>query len=444
MKKSLELKQAREKLSNELDAWLDAIGKSESGRMDAEQKTEYEAKKKSIADLDEHIEEAEDIENTKAAIASRKMPLAPVSHKLGRGQEDEQKKMGDRFHFCKAMRESIKGGVTGVELEMTQEAQKEAKEFGGDVSGDFAVPSFFVDTKGVDATVTANQGESFVATDLSGRVIESLMPELLSESFGATKMTGMVGNYEIPKETNNPQAGWGNELDDVPQADPTDTTIPMTPHKLGAFTEYSRQWMNQTSISADNYIRRKIKNAARISLDLAYFNGSGVGPQPLGLFNVPGINTIEAGANGGALTHPLVVAMETACATENALAGNLGYIVTPKVRGLAKTTKKDSGSGLFLWDNATPGAPLNNYRVGITTQLPRNLSKGSGSDLHGIVFADFSKTIISQWGGMDFIVNPYSKDKSGVIRLTVHSFWDFAFEHAEAISVIKDLNVNPS
>jgi len=112
---------------------------------------------------------------------------------------------------------------------------------------------------------------------------------------------------------------------------------------------------------------------------------------------VPGINTIEAGANGGALTHPLVVAMETACATENALAGNLGYIVTPKVRGLAKTTKKDSGSGLFLWDNATPGAPLNNYRVGITTQLPRNLSKGSGSDLHGIVFADFSKTIISQW-----------------------------------------------
>jgi len=45
---------------------------------------------------------------------------------------------------------------------------------------------------------------------------------------------------------------------------------------------------------------------------------------------------------------------------------------------------------------------------------------------------------------MDFIVNPYSKDKSGVIRLTVHSFWDFAFEHAEAISVIKDLNVNPS
>ena len=46
--------------------------------------------------------------------------------------------------------------------------------------------------------------------------------------------------------------------------------------------------------------------------------------------------------------------------------------------------------------------------------------------------------MIGQWGGLDIVVNPFSRDTEGLIRLTFSLFYDINFRYPEAFAVIED------
>ena len=90
----------------------------------------------------------------------------------------------------------------------------------------------------------------------------------------------------------------------------------------------------------------------------------------------PGPFAALFGVNGAAPTWADVVELENLVATGNADVGRLAYLTSPGGRAELKTTAKDSGSGIFLWErNEVNGAP-----AFATTNIAQNVTKGTGTD----------------------------------------------------------------
>lgn len=328
--------------------------------------------------------------------------------------------------------------LEGVEAEVMAEAKKEAREQGLKTSGQIQLPSFMVEKR--DQTVgSASLGGNTVATDLGG-LVDVLRPRLAVQLLGAMVLPGLVGNLDLPRRTNLANAVWEGETTASDETDLNFDKISMTPKRLAAFTEYSRQLLVQSSVGIENIVRTELSDAVSRALDLAAINGSGSG-QPLGLLNaLGGGQTVAIGTNGGAPTWEHMVALETLISTANADIANMGYLTTPGVAGKLKTTKRDVAGNGFVWEGANAGSGnVNGYRALTSTQMPSNLTKGSASAIcHAILFGNWQELIIGQWGGIDIIVDPYTRAKEAMVVVTINSFWDIAIKNLASFAMIKD------
>ena len=152
-----------------------------------------------------------------------------------------------------------------------------------------------------------------------------------------------------------------------------------------------------------------------------YVNG-----QPVGILNVPGVQTLTFGT-GGTPTFAEIVKFETLIAQANADIGELSWLTSPGVRGNMKTTARTlTGATVVgvtpVWDEDE----MNGYETaGVTQNVPNNLlALGVGSEfIHAI------------WSGIDLVVNPYSLDTSGQIRITVQMWVDNGVRHELAFCV---------
>jgi hypothetical protein len=91
-----------------------------------------------------------------------------------------------------------------------------------------------------------------------------------------------------------------------------------------------------------------------------------------------------------------VVKMETAADTNNALLRQFGLYHAPSLIGSAKTKVKDaSGAGGYIFGNDGAGM-LNGYKALRSTNIPSGLQ--TAKDEFGIVFGDWSKYFLGQWG----------------------------------------------
>ena len=122
------------------------------------------------------------------------------------------------------------------------------------------------------------------------------------------------------------------------------------------------------------------------------------------------------------------------------MGGRLGYLTTQQVAGLMKNVKRDVAGNGFIWEGKLyPMGMMNGYDAAVSSLVPSTLTKGTASGIcHAIIFGNWQELMIGQWGGIQLIVNPYSLDKSGQVRITVNSFWDVALRHPASFAAIKD------
>ena len=110
-------------------------------------------------------------------------------------------------------------------------------------------------------------------------------------------------------------------------------------------------------------------------------------------------------------------------------------VTNTALRGKLKSTEISSNTGRFVWE----GNQLNGYAAMASNQIPSDLTKGTGSSLSAIIFGNFSDLIVGSWGpGIELLVNPYSKDKEGVIRIVGFSFVDVGIRHPESFCRVVD------
>ena len=116
------------------------------------------------------------------------------------------------------------------------------------------------------------------------------------------------------------------------------------------------------------------------------------------------------------------------------VSGNMSYILNRKTSGVTKVTQKGSGIG-FIQE----GGMINGYNALVTNNVPSNLTKGTGTDLSGAVFGDFSNLMIGLWGGIDLTVDPYTSSLNGGLIITALQDCDIAVRNLDAFTRIKDI-----
>ena len=232
----------------------------------------------------------------------------------------------------------------------------------------------------------------------------------------ATMLNGLSGDVKIPRKTAAASAAFiSSEGGAAGESELTVGNVSMSPKSLGAFTDITRQLMIQSSIDVENLVRNDLAASMAIAIDDAALEGSGSSGNPTGITNTSGINSVSL-SSAAAPTFAEMVSMETAVRVDNALLGDLAYIVHPTNYGTLKTTEKASNTAQFVAVNDE----INGYRAVVSPQLTAN----------NYVFGNFNDLLIGMFGGLDIVVDPYTSSSSGTVRIVALQSVDVAVRHA--------------
>lgn len=307
------------------------------------------------------------------------------------------------------------------EFEASAEAAKRA---GVDAQGLY-IPTDVLRSWG-QRDLNTSDDSAMVAEDYrAGDFIDVLRNASSVMQAGATMLTGLVGDVKIPRKSTASSAAFiSTEGGAAAESEPTFGQVTMSPKTLGAFTDITRLMMMQSSLDIEALVRNDLSTALALAIDNGALQGSGTSGNPTGIKNTSGINapTAFAAANP---TFAEVVAMETAVAEDNALMGNLAYILPASMYGALKTTVKDSGSGQFVVE---PGNTINGYRAIVSNQV-------TAGDLY---FGNFSDLLVGMYGGLDITVDPYTNSTSGTVRIVALQTIDVAVRHAVSFAFNND------
>lgn len=299
------------------------------------------------------------------------------------------------------------------EREVSDAAQK---TYGRSAQGIF-VPNEITYAKR-DLNVGTNSAGGFtVATDLlAASFIDMLRNRSVVQRAGATVLNGLTGNVAIPKQSGAATSYWVAESGAPTESQQTLAQVTMSPKTVGAFTDFSRKLMIQSSIDIESMVRRDLATVIALAIDAAALYGTGANNQPTGIKLQSGINTKDFAATNP--TFAELVAMESEVATDNADIGTMTYLFNPAQRGALKTTEKSATSaGQFVWES---GNTVNGYR----TETSNQVTAGD------VFFGNFADLLIGFFSGLDLMVDPYSNSTSGTMRVVALQDTDIAVRNA--------------
>jgi HK97 family phage major capsid protein/HK97 family phage prohead protease len=348
---------------------------------------------------------------TQAAIQSTTTAPGSVSH-IGL-TEGESK----RYSLMNAIRAAVKGDWSGAEFE--RECSVAVADAYGKEARGFYLPAEVMER--VQTVGSATKGGDLVATDhLAGSFIDSLRAQSTIGQLGATFLTGLVGDVDIPRKNGSASFQWLSEDGDVSDTDLLLGHVPMSPKTVAGSVAMSRRLLKQSAPSIEQLVLQDLIDGAALAIDAAAYAGTGSSNQPLGIINQTGINSVTF-VDPANPTYEEMVALETALANQNALMGSLQYVTTPGIRGALKTARKDDGSGLFVLENNM----ANGYGVISTTNIPTDT----------MLFGNFSDLIVGMWGVLDINPDTAAKAASGGLVLRVFQDIDIAVRHAKSFAV---------
>lgn len=436
-RKTKALREKRSTLHGEIKAILDKAEAEKRG-LTEDELTDIEKKKEERTDLTRQIDAIESIEDEDGDVEVVEVPGTG-------GEEEEKNKLRKRYSIVRAMSLYGRGGeekLDGVEKEMHEEAVKEARDCGVAIEH-LGVPvimraqaqsradEYIRELQKRDLTVaSATSMGNLVQTSVDPLVL-SFMPNLLSERLGATVLSNLKGNLDIPVETGKAVAVWEGETDDSAETTPTTAKRTLSPKRLSAFVDFSKQLLLQSeNESVDNYVNQSMERATRIAVDFAAIRGDGTLNSPTGVFYTDGINFVATGAG---VTWQNILDLEGKIAMDDHEEPTMAYVTTPSLRSKLKGTLKDSGVSGHIWETDNT---MNGFRAFATTQMPSDLG-GANLD-SGLLFGDWRELVIGQWGGLDILVDPFTNATKALIRTHVNTFWDMVVKRPEAFARFDD------
>lgn len=310
-----------------------------------------------------------------------------------------------KFNLLSAIRSIAENKPLDPEVQAVVDAGKsEMRNAGLSVNGQLQIPA---ETRA--AVTVTTEGEDVVVTDFAN-ILEPLRTKNVLVDSGAHILTGLVGDLQIPA-MGAENVNWEGETDPAQDGASTFTNVKLTPHRLSAYIDISKQFLVQDSLGAEALIRRDLVAAIQSKLESTIFSTDATdGSKPAGIFN--GVTPTKVTDFKGLCT------LESDVEDAN-FYGPAKYIVSPKakaaMRAMAKSTKSTQ---LVMEGDNIDGTPV--------------LSTGHIAK-DTFAYGDWSQLYVGQWGAIDLTVDPYTKAADGQVRLVVNCFFDFKLVRPKAV-----------
>jgi HK97 family phage major capsid protein len=331
----------------------------------------------------------------------------------------------------------------GFEMECSDEIAKRL----GRTSNGFFMPVRDLRAKPLKQRATfavgANATGGFmVETELLEQdFIDLLRNRAMVMGLGATMISGLVGNVDIPGQATAATTYWVGEAANLTQSEGTFKQIPLRLKTVGALSRYTRTMMMQSSIDIETFIRNDFAAIMALAIDLAAISGSGTSNQPRGILNTSGVGSVALGTNGGQPTWASVVNLMREIEIDNANLGGTAWLTNPQVMAKLMTTPKQSSGveGNFILSE--PGNSLIGYPFNVSNQVPSTLTKGTGTNLSALILGNWPQLLIGEWGVFEVLANPYSDAvfASGSVEVRAMQSIDINIRNPESFSVITDM-----
>lgn len=244
--------------------------------------------------------------------------------------------------------------------------------------------------------------DQVVETEIEG-ILEPLYANSVLAQLGARWYTGLpMGDVQVPVMGAG-NVGWEGEIDEAGASGNTFAAVKLTPKRLSAYVDISKQLIAQDTIGVENAIRRDLVNALNDKLEATLFgDDAGTTEKPAGLFYNQSLTTIadfedlcdfEAGVE------------------ENNVYGDMKYVLSPAAKAKFRAMIKGT--------NATGMVYEAGEMDGIDTHVTSNVGSGD------FVYGNFNNLVVGSWGAIEITIDPYTQATKGCVRLVVNAYFDF-------------------
>lgn len=363
--------------------------------------------KKEVRDLTD--DEQKELDTIKAEIRQKDQDLNELEKRLNNLKFEEEtetrtqnnntnisEKMNKRFSLVKAIRSVANNQpLDDVTMAVINAGQEEARKAGVNAQGQIQLPT----EERAAVTVTA-EGEDVVATDLFD-ILTPLRAKNVLVQAGAKFLNNLVGNVQVPIMTAS-NVTWEGETASASDGAGTFSHVTLSPKRLTAYIDISKQMIAQDSIGVENAIREDLVKAINAKLEETVLgDAAGTTTKPEGIFKTIEPDTVATFAD---------ICDKEADVEDANVMGECVYIMSNKAKSVLR--------GLIKGTNAT-GMVYENGEVDGTKAF--NTSNVSGKQY---VYGDFSNLAIGSWGGVDLTVDPFTKAGDGQIRIVVNMYVD--------------------
>ena len=347
--------------------------------------------------------------------------LAEARNKVGTAVTKNKRKNGNLI--SRAIRSRVTG-ESDDEVEALIEAGKRSMADAGlsSSTGSLVLP---MEYRGdfISAQV-ANDGTELITEDLMG-ILGPIRDSLVMVKAGASFLTGLKGNIGIPVYSGS-NVSWKGETGTADNGKGTFSKVELSPKRLTAYIDISKQFLAQDTMSTDAMLTRDLARAVAIKLQATILGKDETSAdKPDGFFTGSPSYKIT-----GAASFANMIALETAVPVDEALSNNLAYITSVKGAGILKGTLRAANVAEgFIMERGI----VNGYPLYATTGMASGLQ--DGTDEEGIIFGNWTDYVIGQWGALDITVDPYTKAAEGEVRLVINSYFDAKPRRKESFAV---------
>ena len=283
---------------------------------------------------------------------------------------------------------------------------------------------------------TDGAGGYILPTRVSANIVDALRAHTVVLRAGATLVTGLQGNFQLPTENAVLAASWvqENSGSDVAQSDPSFGVKMLYAHPVEATTSISRQLLKQSSADLSAWLAARIAKAHALLLDAACLNGSGSANQPLGILGTA-IGSVAIGGNGGAVAASHLISLESAVGAANGDTGSLAFVTNTTQRAKLRAVPEFATGTLPVWRDGQ----MLSYPAYASNQVPANLVKGSSNNCSAVIFGNWQVLMVAEFGGaMELMVDEVTKARQGEVELSSYAAYDCGLTTPLSMAAIQD------
>ena len=387
MKNSKVIKEERAEVIEKMES---IVSSAEGRDLTSDETVEFDSLNDKVEELNSMATRSEKFEALKAANAVKE-------------ERTNTPKEVESFSFQEAMRQAVSGKIEGLYKELDQEARNEARYTGQNFKG-LAVPSMILEARTAAETGAVSATEVMSFTD-------QLEANLVLASAGANFYSGVnnmkfpvisgVNSYFLPESGGTAGTPTG-----------TATSLTLSPKKIVSVVNVSNEAMAQNA-SLEAALRRNMAQNIAATIESALLTaGSNVANAPTSIFTAA-----AAGATAASAADFLALEEAVIAAGVQMQGARMSYLLDANAYAIVKALAQVSAVSP-IWDNQSK--ELNGY-FGLVSP---NVGNGGASGKAHALFGDFSKVHIAQFGGLDFLYDPYTGGATGEPRLIVTSLID--------------------